>query len=239
MATIAEQLTQLQADKETLKTNLSNIGVEVLDTDTFTEMNLKFADTASDIVKISEFFNINPESISESTMDTPWLSLSNDNYVKYLPAIVIPDNVTTLAYFAKDWQPPVIPEIKFNNNVTNLYMTFYKTNAIAMDLSNCDTSNVTNMGYTFSTNEKIERLNLSSWITSNVTNMDRLFYMCSSLQYLDIRNFDFTNVTSKTYMFNTVPTDCEIIVKDDTAKAWVLNVKSDFTNIKTVAELEA
>lgn len=43
MATIAEQLTQLQVDKETLKTNLTDKGIEVLDTDTFTEMSTKVA----------------------------------------------------------------------------------------------------------------------------------------------------------------------------------------------------
>ena len=40
-------------------------------------------------------------------------------------------------------------------------------------------------------------------------------------------------------MFFGVPANCLIIVKDETAKAWVLARESDFTNIKTVAEYEA
>ena len=43
MATISDYLTQLQIDKETLKTNLKEKGVDVLDSDTFTEMTERLA----------------------------------------------------------------------------------------------------------------------------------------------------------------------------------------------------
>ena len=39
-------------------------------------------------------------------------------------------------------------------------------------------------------------------------------------------------------MFNSVPKDCLIIVKGQTEKDWVLNVRSDFTNVKTIEEYE-
>ena len=65
-----------------------------------------------------------------------------------------------------------------------------------------------------------------------------MFSGCKVLNHLDIRNFDFTKVTSYQNMFSQVPTDCEIIVKDDTAKTWITSKFTTLTNVKTVAELE-
>jgi surface protein len=110
-------------------------------------------------------------------------------------------------------------------------------NITGLDLSNFNTSNVTNMSYMFRGCKNITELDLSSFDTSNVTNMSYTFRGCLKLTVLDIRSFDFTKVTSFSGIFGSVPTDCEIIVKDETAKAWVLDKRSDLTNVKTVAEL--
>lgn len=80
-------------------------------------------------------------------------------------------------------------------------------------------------------------LDLSSWYTSKITDMHMMFCNCLKLTHLDIRNFDFTNVTSYTGMFTSVPSSSNIIVKGDTEKAWTLARNSNFTNVKTVAEL--
>ena len=42
---------------------------------------------------------------------------------------------------------------------------------------------------------------------------------------------DFSNVTSYSNVFLNVPANCEIIVKDQTAKDWVLAQRPDFTNV--------
>ena len=72
----------------------------------------------------------------------------------------------------------------------------------------------------------ITDLDLSSFNTEKVTNMSYMFHGCTSLRKLDIRNFDFTKVTSMgNFLGSTsdssskVPSDCLIIVKDDTAKS--------------------
>ena len=87
--------------------------------------------------------------------------------------------------------------------------------------------------------KKLTSLDLSKFNTSNVTDMHSIFNDCSNLTYLDIRNFDFTKVISDSNMFNKVPSNCEIIVKDDTAKKWIFARRRDFTNVKTVVEKEA
>ena len=47
----------------------------------------------------------------------------------------------------------------------------------------------------------LQSLDLSNFDTSNVTDMDSMFYSCSDLQSLDLSNFDTSNVTSYNDMF--------------------------------------
>lgn len=74
---------------------------------------------------------------------------------------------------------------------------------------------------------------------NNFTDMNYLFNKCSSLAHVDARNLSFTNVSSKTNMMTNVPTNCEIIVADQTQKDWFATNFSSYTNVKTVAEYEA
>ena len=150
------------------------------------------------------------------------------------------------------------------SNVTNMSYMFYNPNKIKnLDLSNFNTSKVTTMSCMFSDASNYISINVSSFDTSQVQNMERMFGGCSGLTSLDlsnfitskvmyvsqlflncrkltrldIRNFDFTNVTSYSNMFYGVPTNCLIIVKDDTAKEWITSKFTTLTNVKTVAEL--
>ena len=112
------------------------------------------------------------------------------------------------------------------------------TNLTDLKIGNWDTSNVENMSSMFQYSGKLTNLDLSKWNTNKVKNMNSIFASCNKLTNLDIRNFDFSNVTSYTNMFKNVPTDCLIIVKDDTAKTWITSKFTTLTNVKTVAELE-
>lgn len=80
-----------------------------------------------------------------------------------------------------------------------------------------------------------------SWMSNTTSiNASEMFNKCRSLKFIDIRNLELTLITSSSNyrdMFRDVPADCEIIVKDDANKQWVLKQRSDFTNVKTVAEL--
>ena len=126
------------------------------------------------------------------------------------------------------------------SNVTDMRSMFNGCSYLtSLDLSNFDTSNVVDMSSMFSKCSNLTSLDLSNFNTSNVTDMHYIFNGCSNLTYLDIRNFDFTKVISDSNMFNKVPSNCEIIVKDDTAKKWIFKRRSDFTNVKTVVEKEA
>lgn len=117
-------------------------------------------------------------------------------------------------------------------------LCYYCTSLEKVDLKEIDTSKITNLSSMFFSSENLTSLDLSDFDTSNVTNMQMMFYNCKKLKYLDIRSFVFDKVTAfYGSMFGNIPADCLIIVKDETAKSWVLARRSDLTNVKTVAEL--
>ena len=124
------------------------------------------------------------------------------------------------------------------SNITDMTNMFYEcVNLTSLNLSSWNTSNVTVMAGCFAMCEGLTSLNLSSWNTSNVTDMTDFVGGCESLEFLDIRNMTFDSVTTYNYAFSGIPNDCEIIVKDNTAKTWVLARNGNLTNVKTVAEL--
>ena len=138
---------------------------------------------------------------------------------------------------------PTIDLSKFNtSNVTimaNLFDRCVMLSGIIFG-NNFDTSNVTVLASMFNSCRALTSLNLSNFNTSKVTNMNYMFNGCTSLSHLDIRNFTFDLVTSNYYdVFTGIPANCEIIVKSQTEKDWVLARRSDLTNVKTVAEYEA
>ena len=117
--------------------------------------------------------------------------------------------------------------------VTNMQYMFQQCEKLtSLDVSNFNTSNVTYMSYMFSECSSLTSLDLSNFDTSNVKDMSYMFYNCTALQHLDISNFDFTKVTSYSSMFSGVPADCEILVKDETAKTWITSKFTNLTNVK-------
>ena len=76
-------------------------------------------------------------------------------------------------------------------------------NVLDIDLSNFDTSQVTNMRYMFSGMSNLTTLNLSNFDTSKVTNMRGMLEAMSRLTTLDLSNFDTSQVTNMSYMFDS------------------------------------
>lgn len=104
-----------------------------------------------------------------------------------------------------------IKKIQFDKNYvfTNaMYFLAGCTALISANLSNLDTSNVTNMNNMFDECSKLESLDLSSFDTSNVNNMANLFRDCNLLTSLDLSSFDTSNVTITNFMFY----DCNHLV---------------------------
>lgn len=257
MATISDYLTSLQNDLATAKTNLANLGVEVLETDTFTEISEKMASIETGGGDISEYYDLN---ISNGTSSKPGYIKT----IKKIPSFIFSGE--NASYMFKGYEGDKINLTNFNTSNTKdmRYMFDGISNVTNLDLSNFNTSQVTNMSYMFNGENNIENLNLSNFDMSLVTNTSNMFRNnsnlkilifggnetnnlittagmlngCSSLNHLDMRNYYFNNITNHDMMFNGVPTDCLIIVKDETAKSWITSKFANLTNVKTVAELE-
>ncbi len=198
------------------------------------------------------FYNCKIPSINVSDWDT-----SNVTNMKYMFRGTT--NLDDCALILNNWN---------TSNVKDMSYMFYDCEAKEINIKDWDTSNVTTMANMFENNDGVTSYDLSGWVGGNVTSMYKmfvsnskltrvdlrnfkiksttnikaLFNYCSKLQYIDIRSMDFTGMTSSYYdslVFGGVPTNCLIIVKDDTAKEFVLARRSALTNVKTVAEYEA
>lgn len=121
------------------------------------------------------------------------------------------------------------------------FVSFFNTfgsNTIAQDIARkMVTTSATVMDFMFYDCSSFTHLNLSYFVTPALTSTNAMFSGCSSLQELDIRNMTFSLVSNSGGMFNYVPNDCLIIVKDNTEKTWITSRFSNLTNVRTVAEL--
>lgn len=131
---------------------------------------------------------------------------------------------------------------KFTPNVDRI--TISDANATNLDdvINDMDVKYIENMNTMFGNCTSLTRLDLSSWNVSNVVNTSYMFNNCVSLQFIDLRTFDFSRITNYTNMFGSssyiVPTNCLIIVADNTQKQWLRSKFSSYTNVKTVEEYE-
>ena len=91
------------------------------------------------------------------------------------------------------------------SKVTNMYAMFNgMSNLTTLNLSNFDTSKVTKMWTMFTDMSSLTSLNLSSFNTSQVTDMSWMFKGMSNLTTLNLSNFDTSNVTNMHAMFNVM-----------------------------------
>ena len=98
------------------------------------------------------------------------------------------------------------------SKVTDMYGMFDDCFELTtLDVSSFDTSNVTDMGHMFYNCSSLTNLDVSNFDTSKVTSMNTMFGSCSSLTNLDVSNFDTSNVTDMSYMFN----DCSKLTNLD------------------------
>lgn len=118
------------------------------------------------------------------------------------------------------------------SRVTNMSFMFNSCRRLSvLNVSNFNTSGVTDMSFMFNSCVNITRLDLSNFDTSNVENMSMMFSDCSSLIELDISSFVFKEDVQTDNMFDGIPADCLIYVKDETTKEKVLSIREDLTNV--------
>ncbi len=108
------------------------------------------------------------------------------------------------------------------SQVTDMNYMFNSCSSLtSIDVSNFDTSKVTSMRTMFNNCSNLTYLDLSSFITSNVTDMLFMFQSCGKLTKIDFRKATFDKVTSYSSILDFVPSNINIITKDETTKAWL------------------
>ena len=116
-------------------------------------------------------------------------------------------------------------------------MFYWMSNLTSLDLSNFDTSKVTNMQGMFEYMRNLTALNLSNFNTSNVTDMNSMFHDMFKLTSLDLSNFDTSKVTNMGYMFCDMHNLTSLNLSSfDTSK--VTNMIDMFTNIYNLTTLD-
>ncbi len=90
------------------------------------------------------------------------------------------------------------------SKVTDMSYTFYNSGLTEIDVSHWDTRNVIDMNHMFQ-NSRIKNLDLSNWKTENVTDMSYMFgssSITSQLESINISNWNTSNVTNMHSMFS-------------------------------------
>ena len=99
-------------------------------------------------------------------------------------------------------------KVYLNRDSSRMFYSEYGTqkikNILDLDLSNFDTSKVTNMESMFRGMSNLTSLNLSNFDTSKVTNMESMFSHMFSLTSLELSNFDTSKVTNMGFMFSAM-----------------------------------
>ena len=117
-----------------------------------------------------------------------------------------------------------------------IQLMFANSQAIAMDFTNFDTSEVNAMYGLFKDAKNLQSVNLSTLNTSNVTRFDYMFSGTSSLTDLDLSNFDTSRATTMAYMFNEATSLKNLNVSTfDTSN--VTSMAGMFFNVKSLTDL--
>ena len=126
------------------------------------------------------------------------------------------------------------------SNIRSVASMFENCNNIkSVDLSNHNCNSITDTNKMFYNCNKLTNVDLSSFTGEKITDISQWFSYCTVLEKIDIRNMTFDKVQYSTQAFYNVPTNCLIIVKDDTAKTKVLTINKSLANVKTLAEYQA
>jgi len=159
----------------------------------YANTDTKYNTSNTDVQSIT-FGNLSDYSTIVSSVATPIdISANNDGSVK-----VYRVGSSTYDVYVLATEPNT--KIKFNSNSSSM---FYKCSGLSeLDVSNFDTSSVTDMSYMFYECSGLSTLDLSNFDTSNVTTMSFMFGYCSGLETIYRGSkWSTSKVTSGTYMF--------------------------------------
>ena len=176
-------------------------------------------------------FNTKLKSLETATNKIEHFKKSTVVPVASIDAVNVEDEDSD--YEIKLWIDPTTESIYYYTEPEKVYLNtdssemFFSSrhnhkieNILELDLSNFDTSQVTNMKLMFEYMFNITTLNLSNFDTSKVTDMNHMFSGMYNLTTLDLSNFDTSQVWNMEDMFSLSDEDK---LKDNLEKIYVNN----------------
>ena len=132
-----------------------------------------------------------------------------------IPLINTSSAVNTSFMFSGCSSMTSVPELDLSN-VTNTSYMFYGCKALESAPA-FNTSKATNMSYMYEDCTNLKRVGQID--ISKATNISYMFCSCTSLEEIDLSGGTITNTNpERTFLFQYVPTNCTIYVKDQTSK---------------------
>lgn len=147
------------------------------------------------------------------TVNGRFVYVGSDDYV-IIPKVIKGVTITATGYGTRDQYGWVTGSGMFKdstvkgvmlekgNSVISMINMFYYCKSTTLDLSNLDTSNVTNILGMFRGCSATE-LDVSNFDTSKITAMDGVFRDCK-LNFFDLSSWDTSKVTRSSYIFSGV-----------------------------------
>ncbi len=124
------------------------------------------------------------------------------------------------------------------SNVTDMSSMFYNCKSLTnIDLSSWNTSNVTDMSSMFYNCSSLTNINLSNWNTRNVTDMYRMFYNCSSLTNIDLSSWNVSSVETTYEMFSNCSSLANVNLSNWNTSN-LIQTSRMFYNCKTIEQLD-
>ena len=139
------------------------------------------------------------------------------------------DSTDKTAYYYAETE-----KVYLNEDMNSMFRNM--SSLISLNLSNFDTSKVTNMSYMFFNTPSLTLLNLSNFDTSKVTNMDSIFRGMTNLTTINLSNFDTSKVTDMSSMFFDVRNLTTLDLSNfNTSRVMYMNLMfSDMHNLTTL-----
>jgi len=211
-----------------------SIDLENLDASNLTSMYYSFAG-------ISKIGSLDISKLNVDKVEDISYAFSGSKFTNILlPKFTNVKNMTYAFYNCTNLLSVTFEDAGKNSAITNVQEMFNGcTNLESVNLGNAHI-NINSLYRMFYNCKNLKSVDMSQ-VTSDVTinQLPQVFDGCTSLKFLDIRSLFIWGVSNSIKVFNGVPADCVIIVKDSSIKNVVLGLRSDLTNVKTVEEWEA
>ena len=146
------------------------------------------------------------------------------------------ENVVDMSYmFEQNSKLKAVNITGFNTSNVNTSEVMFRSCPSLTEIKGLNSltfENLTNAYSMFNGCSSLTVIDLSSFAPMNSFGCNGMFYQCSSLKKLNLSSLDFSKISSSGDMFTGVPTDCEILVKDESAKTWMNTNFPTMTNVK-------